>query len=233
MIALTGHPETGPTRSGFNVVDMATGVTSAFAISSALFRRAQTGAGQHLDVAMFDVSLTLTAQSIVRYAATGETQPLIGNSSPASLPTAGLFRTADGRIMISALTDGHWRGLCRAFERPELIDDPRFIDNEARIANGETVKELIETTLAGAGAFEWEKRLAGNGVPAAPQLETPEVLEHPTLEHRDVLLEFENMPGVEGKVRGVGAAFKANVDGPKADRPPPALDQHREEILGE
>lgn len=233
MIALTGQPETGPTRVGFNVVDMATGVTAAFAVASALFRRSQTGEGQHLDVAMFDTALTMTAQAIVRYTALGLDQPLMGNSSPALLPTAGLFQTGGGAMMVSALTDGHWRGICKAIGKPEYVDDPRFKDTPARMANGDAVKAVMETGFAGHDAYYWEKRLAECGVPAAPQLPVPEALKHPGLAHRDVLLEFDGMPGVDRKLTGVGAAFKANVDGPRADRPPPALDQHRAEILGE
>ncbi len=233
MLALTGHPESGPTRVGFNVVDMATGVTAAFSVASALFRRAQTGEGQHLDVAMFDVALTLTAQALVRYAALGLDQPLMGNSSPALLPTSGLFKTGDGNMMVSALTDGHWRGIAKAIERPDIVDDLRFKDTSARMANGTAVREVMEAGFANGSAFEWEKRLAACGVPAAPQLPTAQVLDHPTLAHRDVLLAFENLPGVDRTLMGIGAAFKANVDGPKLDRPPPALDQHRDEILGE
>lgn len=233
MIALTGQPESGPTRVGFNVVDMATGITAAFAVASALFRRSQTGEGQHLDVAMFDVSLTMMAQAYVRYAALGLDQPLMGNSSPALLPTAGIFKTGDGAMMVSALTDGHWAGICKAIDRLELVDDPRFKDTAARMANGDAVKSTMEAGFAAASAFDWEKRLAKCGVPAAPQLTLPEAVKHPTLEHRDVLLEFEGMPGIDRKLPGVGAGFKANVDGPKVDRPPPALDQHRDEILGE
>jgi len=233
MIALTGHPETGPTRAGFNVVDMGTGITGAFAVASALFRRERTGEGQHLDVAMFDVSLTLTAQAVVRYAATGEEQDLFGNSSPAMLPTAGIFKTGEGNVMISALTDRHWRGICKAIGREELIEDPRFVNTDARKANGAAVKETMEAAFADADAYAWEKRLAAVGVPAAPQLGTGAALKHPTLAHRDVLVEFEGVQGIKGKATGVGAAFKANVDGPKVDRPPPGLDQHRDEILKE
>ncbi len=231
MIALTGHPESGPCRVGFNVVDMATGMTAAFAISSALFRRSQTGEGQHLDVAMFDVALTMQAQAIIQYQAIGLEQPLMGNSSPALLPTSGLFETGNGKLMISALTDGHWSGLAQAFEKPELIDDPRFKDTAARKSHPEAVKTVMEANLSKDSAFNWEKRLAAVGVPAAPQLPIPEALKHPTLAHRDVLLTFENVAGLDRSIPGIGAAFKANVDGPKADRPPPALDQHREEIL--
>jgi crotonobetainyl-CoA:carnitine CoA-transferase CaiB-like acyl-CoA transferase len=233
MLALTGHPESGPTRSGFNVVDMSTGITAAFAISSALFRRAQTGEGQHVDVAMLDTALTMTAQALVRYTALGMEQPLIGNSSPAFLPTSGLFKTGGGDMMVSALTDGHWRGIAKAIGRPDIVDDPRFKDTDARKANGAAVREVMEQGFASADAFAWEKRLADCGVPAAPQLPTSEVLNHPALEHRDVVLEFENLPGVDRPLKGIGAAFTANVDGPKADRPPPALDQHRDEILRE
>jgi len=233
MIALTGHPETGPCRVGFNVVDMATGMTAAFSVASALFRRSQTGEGQHLDVAMFDVALTMQAQAIVQYQAIGFEQPLMGNSSPALLPTSGLFKTGDGNLMISALTDAHWRGLAKAFEKPELVDDPKFRDTAARKNNPEAVKAVMEAGLASDSAFNWEKRLAAVGVPAAPQLPIPDALNHPTLAHRDVLLTFNNVQGLDQPVPGIGAAFKANEDGPKLDRPPPALDQHREEILSE
>lgn len=233
MIALTGHPESGPTRVGFNVVDMSTGMTAAFAVASALFRRSQTGEGQHLDVAMFDTALTMAAQAFVRYENLGLDQNLIGNSSPALLPTAGLFKTGEGMLMISALTDGHWRGICKAIGKPELSEDPRFIDTAARKQNGDAVRAVMEEGLASAGPFEWETRLAAVGVPAAPQLPVPEVLKHPTLDHRDVILTFENLPGIDRPVMGLGAGFMANVDGPKVDRPPPALDQHRDEILKE
>lgn len=233
MISLTGHPETGPTRAGFNVVDMSTGITAAFAVASALFRRSQTGEGQHLDVAMFDTAITMTAQAFVRYENLGLDQALVGNSSPALLPTAGLFKTSDGNIMISALTDRHWKGVCTALGMPENVDDPRFTDTKARQANGAAVKEVVEAGLASNDPYFWEKRLAECGVPAAPQLPLSEVLKHPTLEHRDVILQFENMPGIDRPLMGVGAGFKANVDGPKVSRPPPALDQHRDEILGE
>lgn len=233
MMALTGHPESGPTRVGFNVVDMATGVTAAFAISSALFRRAQTGEGQHLDVAMLDTAITMAAQPFVNFKATGTVQQLLGNSSPVFEPTAGLFKTGDGNVMISALTDRHWRGICKAIGQEELAEDPRFVNSEARKANADVVKSMMEAGLATASAFEWEKRLADCGVPAAPQLPVSEVLDHPALAHRDVLLEFTGIPGIERPLMGIGAGFKANVDGPKSDRPPPMLDQHRDEILGE
>ena len=180
---------------------------------------------------MLDTAITMAAQPFVNYKATGEVQPLIGNSSPAFLPTAGLFETGDGRLMISALTDGHWRGFCKAIGRDDLAEDPRFIDTEARRANGAQVKIEMEAGLANANAFDWEKRLAACGVPAAPQLPVNEALDHPALKHRDVLLEFNGIPGIERPLMGIGTGFKANVDGPKADRPPPMLDQHRDEIL--
>lgn len=233
MLALTGHPETGPTRVGFNVVDMSTGITAAFAVASALLRRVNTGEGQHLDVAMLDTAITMTAQAVVRQTAHGLEQPLIGNSSPSFLPTSGLFKTGGGHLMVSALTDRHWAGISKAIGRPELMSDPRFCDTEARVANGKAVRAVMEEGFAVADAFEWEKRLAACGVPGAPQLPTRDVVSHPALKHRNVLVEYTDLPGIERSITGVGAAFKANVDGPKVDRPPPALDQHRAEILRE
>ncbi|MFT5433139.1 MAG: crotonobetainyl-CoA:carnitine CoA-transferase CaiB-like acyl-CoA transferase, partial [Myxococcota bacterium] len=78
MMALTGYPESGPVRVGFAVCDAATGMSAAFAIASALYRRSQTGEGDHIDVAMLDTALSFMAANVQEVLAHGEVQPLLG-----------------------------------------------------------------------------------------------------------------------------------------------------------
>src|SRR4051812_17662948 len=76
MMGVTGHPDSGPTRIGFTVVDLGTALMAAFAIAGALFRRATTGEGQHLDVSMLDTSLSLMAPLISVYMNVGQAPEL-------------------------------------------------------------------------------------------------------------------------------------------------------------
>ncbi len=103
MMAITGHPETGPTRTGYMPVDMATALNTAFVLAAALYRRLATGQGQYLDVAMMDTAMVLQASQISNHLVNGEIPQLIANRSPTGQPTANVFRAADGYLQVIAL----------------------------------------------------------------------------------------------------------------------------------
>src|SRR3546814_10543008 len=86
MMSVTGHEATGPTRAGFTAVDLSTGVTAAFAVASALFRRQVTGEGQHIDTSMLDTALTMLTPLIAGWQIGGRVPELVGNTGPAALP---------------------------------------------------------------------------------------------------------------------------------------------------
>jgi len=148
MMSVTGHPETGPVRAGFTAVDLSTGLTAAFACASALYRQQATGEGQHLDVTMFESSLSLLAPLLIDYLTTGNMARPVGNSSPARIPTADAFRARGGSILITCLTGRQWRGLCEALGRPGLAADPRFADIEQRRENAGALRAALERMAA-------------------------------------------------------------------------------------
>ena len=104
MMSQTGHPTTGPTRTGFMPVDMSTALNTAFAISTSLYRKAQTGKGQYIDVAMMDTAVVMQAAQYDNYLNQGNLVGLLGNASPTKQPTANLFPTKDGFIQVTALS---------------------------------------------------------------------------------------------------------------------------------
>ena len=234
MMSVTGHEETGPTRAGFTAVDLSTGVTAAFAVASALFRRQVTGEGQRIDTSMLDTALTMLTPLIAGWQIGGQMPELLGNKGPAKLPTADSFRTGDGWLLITALTDTQFAGICRTIGREELLADPRYADTAARQAHAAALKAEIEAALADASAVEWTARLGRNGVPASAINTIPEVLEHPQLAHRSLL---QTVPGaaagLDGEMPIVTAGFGADTDGPRLDRAPPRLGEHTDEVLGE
>ena len=233
MMSQTGHPETGPTRTGFMQVDMSTGIYSAFAIAASLHRRATTGHGQYIDVAMMDTAVLLQATQFNNYLVQGTLDGLIGNNSQTGIPTANVFPTKDGYLQITALQKAQVVKLFRVLEIPEALEQPEFSTTESRIKNPELVYDLIRNVLAANSAQHWEKLLAAAGIPVALVRKVPDVAADPQFDTREI---FETMPspvGVDQTITVVKAAFKSHEDGPVVHQAAPHLGEHTTEILTE
>ncbi len=233
MMSITGHPETGPVKTGYWVTDMATGVTGAFAIASALFRRERTGEGQHIDLAMLDTALSFLGPLLSSYLNAGVVPGLLGNRSQAGSPTSDVFPTGEGFLLLAAAVPGQWPPLCRAIGRPDLIDDPRFATRELRRENATSLRKVLIDVFATASAATWEERIAAAGVPCAAVATLPEAIESPQVRHRDLVRHFPGPPGFGQPVAVLNAPFKLDRDGPDTELAPPLLGEHTEAILTE
>ena len=234
LMAVTGLPDGGPTRVGTPVVDLSTAIMAAFAISSALFRRAVTGQGQHVDVAMLDTTLALMSPLTSVWLNTGVAAERLGNGSPAYVPTADSFVVGGGGAMLmSALTDKQWIALCTAIGQPALPSDARFATLADRQANAAALRAILTEAFAAADAREWEKRLAAAGVPAAPILDLPDALTHPQLPYRNIVSRLPGGPGIDREIALTGSGFTAGADGPEVMTAPPAKGQHTSDVLRE
>ena len=233
LMAVTGQPDGPPTRVGSSIVDLSTAMMAAFAIASALFRRSVTGEGQHLDVAMFDTALALMAPMASVWMNTGRAPERLGNASPAYVPTADSFPVGGGEILIAALTERQWQGICTAINRPDLPTDPRFTTTDARRANAPALRAVLIEAFASADAAEWEKRLSAAGVPAAPILTLQDALKHPQLAHRNIVSRLPGALGIDREVALSGSGFTASRDGPEVVALPPAKGQHTADVLRE
>ena len=232
MVAVTGMPDQ-PVRAGFMSVDVPTAISATMAILGALVRRERTGEGQRLDVAMLDTAMTVLGPQISNYLNTGADSPRVGNSSPAIIPTAGVFPTADGFIMVTCLTDGQFRSLAKALDHPEWLEDPRFASFAIRKDNYDLTVATLNETFATATTAEWDRRLSEAKVPAAPVRTLPEASRHPQLAHREVFTELGQFGPIERPAFGIGAPYMADRDAPRADRPPPQLGEHTDQVMAE
>jgi CoA:oxalate CoA-transferase len=233
LMAVTGQPDGPATRVGSSIVDLSTAMMAAFAIASALFRRVTTGEGQHLDVAMFDTALALMAPMANVWLNTSRAPERLSNGSPAYLPTANSFPVSGGEILIAALTDRQWRGICTAIDRADLPIDPRFTTTEGRRANAAALRALLIEAFASANAAEWEKRLSAAGVPAAPILTLQQALQHPQLAYRNIVSRLPGAMGIDREIALSGSGFTAGRDGPEVVAPSPAKGQHTAAVLHE
>lgn len=233
MMSVTGTPDSGPLRVGYMPVDISTGITAAFAISSALFRRTQTGESQHLDVAMLDSAMTLLGPNIAKYLMVGQTTERVGNASPTAQGTANTWATMDGHIQMTVITDAMTAKMCAVFEQPELADDPRFASVQGRVEHADEIVAIIAGILAEKSTAAWIESLGNAGVPVAPVHSIGQLMNFPQLEHRGVMMTMPAPPGMEGEITVTGAGFHASNGEPEGTRAGPLLGQHTDEVLAE
>lgn len=220
----------GPLKIGIPVVDSFSGYLGAIGVLAALRVRDATGRGQWLDVAMLDAALKMmgTAPSVWSY--TGESPQGTGNRGFRLVATAEFYATAKGWIALGANHQHQIEILFRTINHPELLDDPRFADHKARVANYAALKGWLTEYLVTREAEELERELTAAGVPAAMIRDVGQIMQHPHLAARG-LVEEAMLPGHDKPLATLGPGFAVESD----EEPPlvPVLGAETEAVLGE
>jgi crotonobetainyl-CoA:carnitine CoA-transferase CaiB-like acyl-CoA transferase len=171
------------------IADKTTALTAAQAITAALFARERSGHGQHVRIAMLDAMIAyLWPEAMPSLTFVGdERDPSEGDIGPDLV-----FATQDRYITAAALSDDEWAGMCRALNRQDLIDDPRFLTAGARSRNAVERREITAAELEKWSASEILPRLLDNDVPAAPVLSRFELLQDRQVEANHILEEHQS-----------------------------------------
>ena len=230
IMAITGHPETGPTRAGFAVCDVLSGATAAFAVSSALYQRDRTGKGQLVDVSMLEATLAFLSGQIADWSVAGHRQQLSGNQAVSRKTTANLFKAGDGYILLAVNNEKQYRALMSALGREDTLADPRFADWFTRKENEEALRAIIEEALATKSPREWETTLEDAGAPCASIWKIEEIIDHPQIKARGAIQELDTP---YGRLRFAGSGFRLAHGGGKLDRMAPELGADTDAVLGE
>lgn len=232
LMALTGTPETAPTRAGYIACDAMGAMTAAFAVCAALVRKQKTGEGEYIDVSLLDSTLASMAAWVVsNYLNAGAVPKPMGNENHSAAPS-GTYRCKAGQLNIVNNEEHQFHSLCEVVGHPEWKTDARFAERHTRVGNREILRGLLEQALAAKTAAEWEPLCTAAGVPAGPVLNVPDVLMHPQIAHRGLLKTFTNALGDGRDLTVPQTGFRLGTDQPEAVTPPPTLGQHSAEILG-
>jgi len=209
-----------PINWNIMVADILTGAYAFGAIQTALLNRERNGYGDYLDVAMMDAMMLLIPAQV--QAAQMQEKPAIARYCP--------IATSDGFVMACVISEKNLQGLCQAIDRPELLEDPRFVWGQ-RIANMRALIDEMETWSRHHTAAECERILNDAGVPCSIYVSPDDLFSHPQVVARqsftsvsdDVLGDFliQNMP------------FKFTRFNVDAAKWAPRLGEHTSQVLSE
>ena len=230
FMAVTG-PEGGePVRAGPPIADLVAGLHGALGICAALVRRGRTGSGDTVGASLNNGLISLLAYLAANHLATGAEPRRTGNDHPIVSPY-GMFRTADGEVVLALSQEQSYQRLVDAFGMPELRWDPRFLTNDLRVVHRAAINEAIEARLRTAATAYWIEKLNAAGIPCGRVLGLAEVFSDPQVLDQEMVLSQEH-PG-HGTVRMLGFPIKFAEAPCSLRRPAPEVGADTEAVLQE
>lgn len=228
IMSVTGEPDGMPMKVGIGITDIMTGMHASTAILAALRHRDATGAGQHIDLSLFETQISWLYYHAVEYLNTGENPARLGNAHASVVPYE-VFETSDGHVILAAGNDGQFARFCDAAGHPEYAADPKFATNPARIRNRAELLPLIRGIFRNRTTDEWVAALEDAGVPCGPINTVSRVFDDPQTIARKMAIEMPHPQA--GKVGLVAAPAKMSETPLSYRRPPPVCGEHTTEVL--
>lgn len=228
LMSITGEPGRPPVKVGSPVTDLNAGILAALGIVAAYVHRLKTGQGQFVDTSLMEAGIHQTAWQAAIYFATG-VAPGPGGSAHVLAAPYQAFPTADGWINIGGANQGNWERIARLVGAPELIDDPRFVDNSARMASRDELARLLAAHLRERPTDDWLQALDAAGIPAGPIRTIAGMAADPQTLAREMVVELDHP--VAGRTKALGVPMKFSATPGSIRRPSPTYGQHTREVL--
>jgi len=230
VMAITGEADGMPVRSGVSFLDMGTGVMAAFATVTALFRREFSGEGGKVDTSLLGTSLGLMSNIVSNFLHHG-LMPQRRGTAHAQVVPYQVYPTQDGFIFIASGNQNLFERLCCALGVEQMIDDPRFKNNAARVVNREACIKLIVDRVAEMDTAALVVTLDVEGVPYSPINDFESLWADGQVEALGVI-ENGNDPDY-GDFKMIGLPFTINDHERGLQRTAPRLGEHSREVLAE
>jgi len=226
IMAITGEQGGAAVRPGIPVADLSAGLYAFGGITSALLGRATTGRGTHLDIAMYDATISLLESPALSFLATGQDPAAIGNAHHSIAPF-DTFACRDSDITICAANDALFAAMAGAIGLPGLAADPRFAGNAARHDSRAALKGALEAVLRTADAAHWLDLLDLAGVPCGALATVGQAMSSEQAAVRRMVVEAGGLPAPGQPVKASG------YDDPLVRPAAPGLDEHGDAVRRE
>ena len=228
-MSITGPDANTPTRAGIPIGDLGSGLYGVIGILSALLSREKTNKGQHIDMSLLDVQISLLTYMATMQTLSGIDPKPIGNAHFVHVPYNS-FTTKDGFVVIAVITDAFWEALLDVVNT-ESLRDPRFSKSIDRLKNQQFIESELNKILSTQTSDYWIKALNKAKVPCGPINTFSQALSDEQIIHRNMMVEVEHPDG--GKVKMPGNPIKLSYTDEDSYTPPPHLGAHTKEILKE
>jgi len=230
IMSSTGFPDNPPVKAGPPILDIMGGIHLCAGILAALHLRDRTGEGTFVETSLYDAAIGPLISQFSSHLVNGITGRW-GNTVPGRiLSPYNCYAAKDGYVLLLVADEAKWRAFCRLMGREDLIDDPLFATNAARVKRVDEVDEIVSEWVAQRTRQEVMEQLASADITCGIVQEVPEVLQDPHLRARGTLQDITH-PTV-GKVTVIGSPVRLNGEPPTVDAPSPTLGQHNELIYG-
>jgi glutaryl-CoA transferase len=231
LMSFTGEPGGEPMRYPIPIADITTGIYAALGVLAALRARDKTGAGQFIDMALFDSQLSWLNHIGSNYLNAGEEPQRIGNAHASIVPYQ-VFRAQDKYIIVGVGSEALWKRFCQVLNVQETIGrDERFLNNRLRNQHRSTLVSQLQAILETKPAGEWLCALQAQEIPCGPINSAAEALSDPQAREHGMIVEIEH-PSI-GVARSIGNPIHLSATAVTYRRHPPRLGEHSEEILRE
>lgn len=220
-----------PIRTVVPQADFGTALTLTIGVMMALFHRNQTGRGQHVEGALLPTSLMMSNAFLIERHLLGVDKPRMGNRG-ASVAPCDLYEVADGWVLMQTAGQPMFKRWCRLIGREDLIDDPRFVDDDSRWAHGDFLNDLMQDWCTGKTKAEVLTALESAKLPAAPLHSPQEVLDDPHVQAMGYLKPVP-FPGASRDVPIIETPFRMSETPGTIRRRAPLLGEHTDEVLTE
>jgi crotonobetainyl-CoA:carnitine CoA-transferase CaiB-like acyl-CoA transferase len=224
-------PGSFPPQTSGTMTDLITASNLACGILAALLIRERTGVGQEVEVSLFNSMVFVLSGDIAATITTGRSRRTVERKD---LPNAlgGMYETKDGRWLILGLgpqSDLYWPRFCRAIERPELENDPKFDSMEHRTANNLDMFYILEQIFLTKSLDEWKPRLNESGIPWSPLQDFTEIIDDPQARANDFFIPFDDP--AYGRIDLVANPIKLSKTPATIRTNTPGFGQHTDEVL--
>ncbi len=225
IMAVTGEVEGEPLRVGVPVGDVSAGMFGAMSILAALYYRARTGRGQHIDISLLETTMSMLSNVSSNYLISGEEPLRYGNGHPNIVPYQA-FQTSDGYIAVGCGNDRLYQALCRLLEREDLATDPRFVTNPLRVAHRAELVPVLQEAFLQRTTGEWLPRLREAGIPSGAINKVSQAFNDPQIQARGLVWECEHPTA--GPIKLVGSPMRFSETPTRLYKAPPLLGEHND-----
>lgn len=219
-----------PIRTVVPYADYSTALSLSIGVMAALLHRERTGEGQHVEAALLPSCLMIANSFLIERSVLGVDKPRMGNRGVAVAP-CDLYRVDDGWVLLQVAGQPMFERWCRMVGREDLIDDPRFGDDDSRWAHGDMLNDIMQGWCTGRSRADVIEHLDRAKLPAAPMLSTDEVLADPHVEAMGYLPRVA-YPGA-GEVPITDTPFRLSATPGTVRHRAPTLGEHTDEVLRE